>query len=126
MNNILRSELKRILAQRPLPSQKQEKMAIGFTKYRIINEHVEAEAHKLLRDLSVPTSWFSLYKAFVRVCYKTLKKYSGRNQDLMNKTLADIVRKWVKQGLKEEVLLKLQGKIISVYNNLRMQGIVRD
>jgi hypothetical protein len=117
--------MKRILARKPLPTQKQEKMAIGLTKYRIIIERIEAEAHKLLCELGIPTPWFSLYKGFVRECYKALKRYYGRNQELLNKTLNAIVRKWLKEGLKENVLLKLQEKVIAGYVDLRMKGIVR-
>jgi len=130
INSVLRGEIKRILAKKPLPTGKQEKMAIGLTEYRIIIERIEAEAHKLLCELSIPAPWFSLYKGFVRECYKALKKYYGRNQGLLNKSalggLTDIVRKWVKEGLKEDVLLKLQENVISVYNNLRMKGIVKN
>jgi len=123
INNILRGEMKRILAQKPLPPQKQEKMAIGFTKYRIRIERIEAEVHKLLCELGIPTPWFSLYKGFGRECYKALKKYFGRNQELLNKALTDIVRKWIKEGLKEDVLLKLKEKVVSVFRDLRLKGI---
>jgi hypothetical protein len=124
INSVLRGEIKRISAKKPLPTKKQEKMAIGFTKYRIIIEQFETAAHKLLCELGVPTPWFSLYKDFVRECYKPVKKYYGRNQELLNKTLTDILCKWVKEGLREDVLLKLQEKVISVYDTLRMKGVV--
>ena len=41
INLVLRSEIKRFAAKKPLPTAKQEKMAIGFTKYRIIIERIE-------------------------------------------------------------------------------------
>jgi transcriptional regulator with XRE-family HTH domain len=124
INSVLRGEIKRIMAKKPLPTQKQEKMAVGLTKYRIIIERIEAEAHKLLCDLSIPTPWFSLYKDFVRECYKTVKQYYGRNQELLNKALTGIVSKWDKEGLKRDVLLKLQEKVIKVFVDLRRKGIV--
>jgi len=46
INNVIRAEIKRISAKKPLPSAKQEKMALGFTKYRIRIEKIEAEVHK--------------------------------------------------------------------------------
>jgi len=66
INSVLRGEIKRLEAKKPLPTEKQERMAIGFTKYRIAIEKLEAEAHKLLCELGVPPPWFYSYKAFVR------------------------------------------------------------
>ncbi|MDH5682961.1 MAG: hypothetical protein OEZ20_00605, partial [candidate division WOR-3 bacterium] len=103
-------------------TEKQEKMAIGFTKYRIRIEKLEAEAHKLLCELSVSTPWFALYKGFTRECYRVLKKYYGKNQELLNKTLTEIIERWQKEGLKEGVLLKLKDKIISVFGTMRLKG----
>ncbi|MDH5186424.1 MAG: helix-turn-helix domain-containing protein [candidate division WOR-3 bacterium] len=122
INSVIRAEIKRILAKKPLPSGKQQKMAIGFTKYRIRIEKIEAETHKLLCELSVPTPWFALYKGFTRECYRVLKKYYGRNQELLNKTLFEIIERWQKEGLKEGVLLKLKDKIISVFGTMRLKG----
>jgi len=93
INNVLRAELKRIEAKKPLPTDKQEKMAIGFTKYRIRIEKLEAEVHKLLCEIGVQIPWFALYKGFTRECYRVLKKYYGKNQELLNKTLADIIER---------------------------------
>jgi transcriptional regulator with XRE-family HTH domain len=124
INNVLRGEMKRILARKPLPTQKQEKMAIGFTRHRIVIERFESEAHKLLCELGVPTPWFSLYKDFVRECYRALKKYYGKNPQLLDESFNKIVRDWVKKGLKEDILIKLKEKIVSVYDSLRMKKIV--
>jgi transcriptional regulator with XRE-family HTH domain len=115
INSVLRGEIKRIEAKKPLLTEKQEKMAIGFTKYRIRIEKLEAEVHRLLCDLAVPTSWFALYKAFARECYKTLKKYYGINQELFNKRLTEIIERWKKEGLKEDIILKIKDRIIAVF-----------
>ena len=120
INSVLRGEIKRIEAKKPLPTEKQEKMAIGFTKYRIRIEKIEAEVHKLLCELNVPTSWFALYKAFTRECYRTLKKYYGLNQELLNKKLTEIIERWQKEGLKKDVLLKVKNKIIVVFSMMRL------
>jgi hypothetical protein len=63
-----------------------------------------------------------LYKGFTRECYQALKKYYGKNQELLNKTLADIIKRWQKEGLKDDVLLKLKDKIISVFGIMRLRG----
>jgi hypothetical protein len=120
--NEIKAEIKRIEAKKPLPSKKQEKMAIGFTRYRIRIEKLEAEVHRLLCDLAVPTSWFASYKAFTRECYRALKKYWGRDQEILNKTISQIIERWHKEGLKKDILLKLKDKIISVFGIMRVRG----
>ncbi|MFB0510219.1 MAG: hypothetical protein ACETVX_06955, partial [bacterium] len=144
IHSVVRAELKRLEAKKPLPSEKQEKMAIGFTKYRIMIERIEAEAHKLLCDLSVPTRWFSSYKAFTRECCRTLKKYYGKtfaprigsldprrvdstaqeSKETLEQSLNKIISKWQKEDLKEDVLLKLKEKIVSVFVALRLKVII--
>ncbi len=120
--NEIKAEIKRIESKKPLPSAKQQKMAMGFTKYRIRIEKIEAEVHKLLCDLSISTPFFALYKGYARECYKTLKKYYGKNLELLNKNLNEIIERWKKEGLKKDVLLKLKDKIISVFSKMRLRG----
>jgi hypothetical protein len=131
--SVIGAELKRIEAKKPLPTAKQEKMAIGFTKYRIIIERIEAEAHQLLCERAVPSSWFSLYKDFVRECYKVFKKYYGKNRLALSSTeikqrndqaLAKIEQQWLKRGLKKEVLIKLKERTRSVFRTLRSKGMI--
>jgi hypothetical protein len=114
INSVIRGEIKRVTAKKPLPTAKQEKMAIGFTKYRIIIERIEAEVHKLLCDLGVKTPWFALYKDFVRECYHALKKNYGKNKRLLDEDLGKIIRRWQKEGLQAEILIKLNEKIESI------------
>ncbi|MDH5186045.1 MAG: hypothetical protein OEW70_03165 [candidate division WOR-3 bacterium] len=85
-------------------------------------EIFEAAAHKLLCELEVKTSWFSLYKDFTRKCSQLLKRYYGK--EILNRKLAELIQGWVKEGLKEDVLLKLKDKIISVFFDLRLKGRV--
>ena len=94
-------------------------MAIGFTRYRIRMERIEAEVHRLLCELGVQSSMgrFALYKDVARECYGALKKYYGRNPDLLNKTIDEIIQRWLKEGLKEEILQKVKEKTFSVYLN---------
>jgi hypothetical protein len=124
INSVLRGEIKRISAKKPLPTEKQEKMAIGFTKHRIIIERKETEAHRLLCELGVPTPLFSLYKDFVRECYRALKKYYGKEPEKLKSALNELVSRWQKEGLEEDVLLKLKDKIISVFASLKLKGII--
>jgi hypothetical protein len=122
INSVIYGEIKRIEAKKPLPSQKQERMAIGFTRYRIRMERIEAEVHRLLCELGVQSSMgrFALYKDFARECYGALKKYFGRNPELLNKTIDEIIQRWLKQGLKEEILLKVKDRTFLVYLNPRI------
>jgi transcriptional regulator with XRE-family HTH domain len=112
INSVLRGEIKRIESKKPLPTEKQEKMAIGFTKYRIKIERIEAEVHKVLCELGVGTTWFALYKDFARECYRSLKRYYGK--EMLSEKLKEIIRRWVKEGLKEDVLLKVKEATIKV------------
>jgi|GEM_PF-520835 transcriptional regulator with XRE-family HTH domain len=109
INSILRGEIKRLEAKKPLPLEKQEKMAIGFTKYRIKIEQIEAIVHKLLCEFGEKPPWFVLYKDFAREYFKRWKQYY--NKPVLNAKLAEIVQRWVKEGLKEEILLRM-GKAI--------------
>ncbi len=122
--SVIRAEIKRIEAKKPLPTEKQEKMAIGFTKYRIRIERIEAEVHKLLCELGVKTPWFTLYKDFTRQSYQALKRYYARAPDKLNTVLKDLINHWQKEGLKQEVLLKLKDKIISTFTEMRMKKLV--
>lgn len=124
INNVLRAEIKRISAQKPLPTKKYEKMAIGFTKYRIIIERIEAEVHKLLCELEVPTPWFTLYKDFARQCYQVLKKYYNKDIKKLTQSLNELVTRWQKEGLKEDILMKLKDKIIFTFTELKIKKLV--
>ncbi len=115
INSVLRGEIKRLESKKPLPTEKQERMAIGFTKYRIAIEKLEAEAHKLLCELGISPPWFASYKAFVRQCFKVLRRYYGKNQELLEVNLIKIIEHWKKEGLKEEILLKLKAKTVAVF-----------
>ena len=132
INSVLRGEIKRILAKKPLPTEKQERMAIGFTKYRIRIEQIEAEAHRLLCENGVPTPLFSLYKDFVRECYRAMKQHFGKmysepapkiRGETLEQTLNKFIQIWVKEGLKEDILLKLKARILSVFTSMRMKGL---
>jgi transcriptional regulator with XRE-family HTH domain len=124
INSVIRAEIKRIEAKKPLPTRKQEKMAIGFTKYRIMIERIEAGVHKLLCELGVPSPWFLSYKTFTRECVKVLRKYYLKNPEMLKKSLAQIIERWQKEGLKDDVLLKLKDKIISVFRTIRLRSEV--
>ncbi len=115
INSVLRGEIKRIEAKKPLPTKKQEKMAIGFTKYRIRIEKIEAEVHKVLCEIGVPTTKFGMYKAFSRECYRVLKKYYGKES--LDDKFQTIIKRWIKEGLKEDVLLKVRDATIKAFTD---------
>ena len=113
--SVIGAEIKRIEAKKPLPTEKQEKMAIGFTRYRIRMERIEAEVHKVLCELGVQASMgkFALYKDFARECYGILKRYYGKEP--LGEKLQPIIKRWVKEGLQEDVLLKVRDVTIKVF-----------
>ncbi len=124
INSVLRAEIKRISAQKPLPTKKQEKMAIGFTKYRIIIERIEAEVHKLLCEMEVQTPWFALYKDFSRQCYQALKKYHNKDTEKLAQSLKKLNSRWQNEGLKQDVLLKLNDRVVAIFTDLKMKRLV--
>ena len=113
--SVIGAELKRIEAKKPLPTAKQEKMAIGFARYRIRMERIEAEVHRILCELVVQASMgrFALYKDFARECYRILKRYYGKEP--LGEKLQPIIRRWVKEGLEEDILLKVRDATIKVF-----------
>ena len=113
--SVIGAELKRIEAKKPLPTEKQERMTIGFTRYRIRMERIETAVHKLLCELGVESAMgrFALYKDFARECYGILKRYYGRES--LSDKLQAITKRWVKEGLKEDVLLKVRDVTIKAF-----------
>jgi transcriptional regulator with XRE-family HTH domain len=124
INSVIYGEIKRIEAKKPLPTAKQEKMAIGFTNYRIIIERIEAEVHSVLCELGVKTAWFSLYQDFARQCYVALRKYYGKDQEKLARHLTELIERWKKEGLEETVLVKVKDKVIAVFGDMRRKGRV--
>jgi transcriptional regulator with XRE-family HTH domain len=115
INSVIYGEIKRIEAKKPLPTEKQERMAIGFTRYRIKMERIESEVHRLLCELGVQSGSgkFSLYKDFARECYGILKRYYGKEP--LAEKLQPVIKRWVKEGLEEDVLLKVRDATIKVF-----------
>ena len=106
--SVIGAELKRIEAKKPLPTAKQERMAIGFKKYRMRMAQIETAVHKLLCELGVDSGIgrFALYKDFARECYGVSKRYYGKES--LSEKLQAIIKRWVKEGLQEDVLLKVR------------------
>jgi transcriptional regulator with XRE-family HTH domain len=118
--SIIGAEIKRIEAKKPLPTAKQERMAVGFTRYRIRMERIEAAVQKVLCELGVQASMgkFALYKDFARECYGILKRYYGRES--LTEKLREITQRWVKEGLKEDVLEKVKETTINVFTGKKV------
>jgi len=102
---------------KPLKQEKQEKMAIGFLKHRVVIEPIEREITILLGDSGELPINNQFYKAFARECYSTIKKANmplmdtGKKKEKssvdicgLNEKLNQIIEKWVKKGLKREIL----------------------
>ena len=108
-----RYEQKRLEKPKPLTKEKLQKMGTGFLRYRIKIEPIEAKVQKKLGELNVPIVYNQAYKDFTRECYKALKKYYHKNPLLLTQRFAEIMKSWQKQGLKQEVLLKVKDLIIA-------------
>lgn len=103
--------------RKPLPDEKRENMAIEFAKYRIRIEKVEEEVHKILCDFAPGTYSFPFYKDCARAFFSALVKYYGKDQKQLNKKLTEIIRLGVGNGLKENILLRIKEKVISVFKS---------
>ncbi|MDH5186849.1 MAG: helix-turn-helix domain-containing protein [candidate division WOR-3 bacterium] len=107
----------RKITQKPLSTKKQEEMAIEFAKYRIKIEKVEAEVHKILCDFAPGTYSFPFYKDCARAFFSALVKYYGKDQKKLNKKLTEIIQLGKSNGLKENILLRIKEKVVSVFKS---------
>ena len=102
---------------KPLPQEQKEKMAKDFGRYRANIEPIEREITLLLGNSGELPLLNQFYKAFVRECYSILKKsepqstQSSQEKDsvdsvfpAVNQKLNEVIEKWVKKGLKREIL----------------------
>jgi len=99
---------------KPLKIEKQEKMALGFLKHRVVIEPIETEVQKLLGELNAPLVSNQFYKAFVRECYRVIKKLTTKGISADSVSLAasiklnQIIDKWVEKGLDRNILEKVK------------------
>jgi transcriptional regulator with XRE-family HTH domain len=107
----------RKLTQKPLSSRKQETMVLRFAQYRTNIERMEAAVHKILCDLAPGTYSFPFYKDCARAFFAALVKYYGKDIRKLNQKFADIIKLGVVNGLKEKILLKILGKVVSVFES---------
>lgn len=107
----------RKVTQKPISARKQEEMALRFAKYRINIEKVEAEVHKILCDFAPGTYSFPFYKDCARAFFSALVKYYGKDQNRLNQKLVEIVTLGKSNGLKENILLKIKEKVVSVFES---------
>jgi hypothetical protein len=105
-------------------------MTLKFLKHRAVIEPIEDEVQKLLGKLNIPLVYNQSYKDFVRECYSAIKKLTTlceapsseakmqvRNKEstknvsassAINMKLNQLIEKWVKKGLKWEILEKVK------------------
>ena len=128
---------------KPLKQEKQEKMAIGFLKHRVVIEPIEREVQKLLGELNAPLISNQFYKAFARECYSALKKITTKARNAkrrwskatsneenskeisvvsassaLNIKLNQIIEKWVQKGLERNILEKVKEIPIKHFQNM--------
>ena len=113
---------------KPLKQEKQEKMAIGFLKHRVVIEPIEREITILLGDSGEPIINNQYYKAFARECYSAIRKANmpqmdtDKNQEkssvnIRGLNLDKIIEKWVEKGLKREILEQVKEIPLKYYKN---------
>lgn len=97
---------------KPMSQEKKDKMSLRFGKHRAIIEPIEKEVTYLLGDSGEPYILNQYYKAFAREIYSTLRKIAPQKSlpanSALNSKLQPIIDKWVKKGLKQEILEKIK------------------
>jgi len=114
---------------KPLTQEKKDKMSVEFGKHRAVIEQIEREITSLLGNTSEPIINNQYYKAFAREVHSILKKITTKARNsksrwdeatskeettkefsailassTVNMKLNQIIEKWVKKGLKREIL----------------------
>jgi hypothetical protein len=115
---IVRKEQSKLIKRKIPTTEKQKRMVIGFLKYRVMIEQVEAEVHKLLNELHVPFSLYHAYKDFARQCFSNLKKLYFIDQLLLSQRFAESIKAWQEMKLDENVLEKVKETTIKQFQEL--------
>ncbi len=117
---------------KPLLQEKKEKMSVGFGKHRANIEPIEREITILLGDSGEPFILNQYYKAFARECYSAIKKITTKARkgestieissdsasSAVNIKLNQIIEKWVKKGLKRDILEKIKEIPIKYFQSI--------
>lgn len=109
---------------RPLSLSAQQKALSKFGTYRTTIETLEALAYKILagkeeaRDQLPSPILNPFYRSFVRQIYKTLKQNRLNNRNL-DCGFTPIVERWVKKGLREDLLQQIKDAIIKHFEPVK-------
>ncbi|MEO0091525.1 MAG: helix-turn-helix transcriptional regulator [candidate division WOR-3 bacterium] len=113
VQKILNAERKRIMAK-PLKKEKREQMAIGFSEPQVAIEPILNEVRKQLNQIAPDITQIMLYEDFAQEICLALNKYQ-KNDDLLENALDEIIKRWVKRGIKESDLLKVKDATINAF-----------
>ncbi|MCX7784720.1 MAG: helix-turn-helix domain-containing protein [candidate division WOR-3 bacterium] len=114
VQKILNAERKRIMTK-PLSKGKREQMAIGFTETQVAIEPILNDVRKQLNEIAPDITWIMLYEDFAQEICLALNKYN-KNDELLENELNEIIKRWVKRGLKEIDLQKVKDATIKAFN----------
>jgi len=114
-NKTYHTEEKKIAKKKPLRLEKAKEMAVKYLRSRVKIEPIQAKVSKLLGEHNLAdTVWYNSYMNFARECFGKIRKYYIKDPLLLKQQLAEIMKSWQAQGLKEEVLLTIKD-IITVH-----------
>lgn len=99
---------------KPLTEFQKQKMATGYARHQAVMNKIEREITLFLGDSGEPYGFNQFYKAFARECYSILRKnkpqkiQNSQKKDSVDSVLSVVIGKWVKKGLKREILEKIK------------------
>jgi hypothetical protein len=115
VQKVLSEERKKISGKKPVASDKQLQMAIGFSEHQVAIEPILNEVRKILNKIAPRVNWIMLYEDFAQELCAVLIKYYNKNQELLDLAINEIVERWVKRGLKQSDLLEVKEATISAF-----------
>jgi transcriptional regulator with XRE-family HTH domain len=99
---------------KPLSKESQHKAVIRFGNYRIKIELIQSLAYQVIAKHAPDTTLNPFYRAFVNEIYKQLKKkFLARL--CLDKGFDQIIQKWVKKGLRQEILVEIKDVVLNYF-----------
>lgn len=123
---------------KPIEPKQKEKMVIDFGKYRAVIEQIEREITLFLGDSGEPYMLNQYYKAFAREIYSSIRKFTTKARKFESTKentkdiscppkavscsswleLDKIIEKWIKKGLKREILEQIKEIPLKYFENI--------
>jgi transcriptional regulator with XRE-family HTH domain len=115
VHKVLSEERKKMVGHKPLSAEKQLQMAIGFSEHQVAIEPILNEVRKVLGKIAPRVNWIMFYEDFAQELCVALAKHYGKNQEMLDLELNEIVQRWVKRGFKETDLIQVKDATVTAF-----------